>query len=205
LGNQDEGTEHGTDGRRPYAFTVQGVAMLSSVLRSPRAIAVNIEIMRAFVRRRHILATHADLARKLDALENKYDAQFRVVFEAIRELMAPFPEPKRGKFGFARDREDDSHVSSAYGDSRQAKNAERHCSMRSSRNAASSPSTNSAWAGFNLSRASVGSNHSQRSTSGNVCHFPDLGGHSIRIVLLGTRSGSAAPSHAQAWITFPAF
>src|SRR5262245_55305398 len=87
----------------PYAFTEQGVAMLSSVLRSPRAVAVNIEIMRAFVRMRQILATHADLARKLDALEQKYDAQFRVVFEAIRELMAPPPEEsKRGKFGFAR-------------------------------------------------------------------------------------------------------
>lgn len=81
--------------------------MLSSVLRSPSAIAVNIEIMRAFVRMRQILATHADLARKLDVLEKKYDAQFRVVFEAIRELMAPpSEEPKRGKFGFARDRED---------------------------------------------------------------------------------------------------
>ncbi|HJZ89734.1 MAG TPA: ORF6N domain-containing protein [Gemmataceae bacterium] len=91
---------------RPYAFTEQGVAMLSSVLRSDRAISVNIEIMRAFVRMRQILATHADLARKLDALEKKYDAQFRAIFDAIRELMAPPPEPKRGKFGFARDRPD---------------------------------------------------------------------------------------------------
>jgi len=79
--------------------------MLSSVLRSDRAVSVNIEIMRAFVRMRQILATHADLARKLDALEKKYDSQFRQVFEAIRELMAPPPDPKRGKFGFARDRE----------------------------------------------------------------------------------------------------
>jgi hypothetical protein len=84
---------------RPYAFTEQGVAMLSSVLKSHRAVQVNIEIMRAFVRLRQILATHADLARKLAALESKYDDQFRVVFEAIRELMAP-PEPKRKRIGF---------------------------------------------------------------------------------------------------------
>ena len=88
-------------GRRypPYAFTEQGVAMLSSVLRSQRAIQVNIEIMRAFIRLRKILATHAELARKLDALERKYDAQFKQVFDAIRQLMAP-PEPKRGAIGF---------------------------------------------------------------------------------------------------------
>jgi hypothetical protein len=83
----------------PYAFTEQGVAMLSSVLKSPRAVQVNIEIMRAFVRLRQILATHAGLARKLAALESKYDEQFRVVFEAIRELMTP-PEPKRKRIGF---------------------------------------------------------------------------------------------------------
>lgn len=78
-------------GRRylPYAFTEQGVAMLSSVLRSPRAIQVNIEIMRAFVRLRRLLATNAELSRKLAALESKYDAQFKVVFDAIRELMKP--------------------------------------------------------------------------------------------------------------------
>ncbi len=88
-------------GRRypPYAFSEQGVAMLSSVLRSPRAIQVNIEIMRAFIRLRQMLASHAELARKLDALEKKYDAQFREVFEAIRQLMAP-PEPKRRPIGF---------------------------------------------------------------------------------------------------------
>ena len=83
----------------PYAFTEQGVAMLSSVLRSTRAVQVNIEIMRAFVRLRQILASNAQLARKLDALEKKYDAQFKVVFEAIRELMRP-PTPKRRKIGF---------------------------------------------------------------------------------------------------------
>jgi hypothetical protein len=88
-------------GRRylPYAFTEQGVAMLSSVLRSPRAIAVNIEIMRTFIRLRRMLASHAELARKLEALEEKYDAQFKVVFDAIRQLMAP-PEPKRRRIGF---------------------------------------------------------------------------------------------------------
>jgi hypothetical protein len=83
----------------PYAFTEQGVAMLSSVLRSKRSIEVNIEIMRAFVRLRRILASHADLARKLEALENKYDAQFKVVFDAIRQLMVP-PERKRRPIGF---------------------------------------------------------------------------------------------------------
>jgi len=92
----------GRGGRRyaPYAFTEQGVAMLSGVLRSPRAVAVNVEIMRAFVRLRQMLASHADLARKLDALEKKYDAQFKIVFDAIRQLMAP-PEPKpRQRIGF---------------------------------------------------------------------------------------------------------
>ncbi len=83
----------------PYAFTEQGVAMLSSVLRSPRAVQVNIEIMRAFVRLRQLLATHADLAQRLDELERKYDKQFRVVFDAIRQLMTP-PEPKRTRIGF---------------------------------------------------------------------------------------------------------
>jgi hypothetical protein len=84
----------------PYAFTEQGVAMLSSVLRSRRAVRVNIEIMRAFVRLRQMLATHPDLARRLDDLEKKYDTQFRVVFDAIRELMAPLPEPSRKRIGF---------------------------------------------------------------------------------------------------------
>jgi len=95
------GTSSDWGGRRyrPYAFTEQGVAMLSSVLHSPRAIQVNIEIMRAFIRLRQMLASHAELARKLDALEKKYDAQFKQVFEAIRQLMIP-PEPKRRPIGF---------------------------------------------------------------------------------------------------------
>jgi hypothetical protein len=84
---------------RPYAFTEQGVAMLSSVLRSKRAIQVNIEIMRAFVRLRRMLASHADMARKLEALEKKYDAHFKIVFDAIRQLMRP-SEPKKRPIGF---------------------------------------------------------------------------------------------------------
>jgi hypothetical protein len=93
----------GRGGRRtpPYAFTEQGVAMLSSVLNSERAIEVNIAIMRAFVRLRVMLATHADLARRLNELEEKYDEQFRVVFEAIRELMTPEPVPAARRIGFA--------------------------------------------------------------------------------------------------------
>ena len=94
-------------GRRypPYAFTEQGVSMLSSVLRSKRAIQVNIEIMRAFVQLRRMLASHADLARKLSSLEKKYDAQFKVVFDAIRGLMAP-PEPKKKReIGFSPSRD----------------------------------------------------------------------------------------------------
>lgn len=107
-------------GRRypPYAFTEQGVAMLSSVLRSSRAILVNIEIMRAFVQLRQILSSSTELARKLAKLEKKYDAQFKVVFDAMtyrdvvmprkawmpraaREFMKP-PEPKKKRsIGFA--------------------------------------------------------------------------------------------------------
>ena len=96
-----ETSKRGRGGRRyaPYAFTEQGVAMLSSVLRSPRAVQVNIAIMRTFVRLREMLLSNAELARKLAALENKYDAQFKVVFDAIRELMLP-PDPPRRKIGF---------------------------------------------------------------------------------------------------------
>jgi hypothetical protein len=84
---------------RPYAFTEQGVAMLSSVLKSKRAIHVNIEIMRTFVRLRKLLLSHAELARKLAALERKYDSQFKIVFDAIRQLMTP-AETKRRPIGF---------------------------------------------------------------------------------------------------------
>ncbi len=94
----------GWGGRRslPYAFTEHGVAMLSSVLRSRRAIQVNIEIVRTFVKLRRMLASHADLARKLGALERKYDAQFKVVFDANRRLMAPEP-PRPRPIGFRPD------------------------------------------------------------------------------------------------------
>lgn len=83
----------------PYAFTEQGVAMLSSVLRSPRAVQVNVEIMRAFVRLRQLLQGNAELARKLDELEKRYDAQFSAVFVAIRQLMAP-PNTEKKRIGF---------------------------------------------------------------------------------------------------------
>ena len=88
-------------GRRypPYAFTEQGVAMLSTVLRSQRAIQVNIEIMRAFVRLRRMLVENAELARRLEELEKKYDTQFKQVFDAIKQLMAP-PEPPKQQLGF---------------------------------------------------------------------------------------------------------
>ena len=83
----------------PYAFSEQGVAMLSSVLRSKRAVQVNIAIMRTFVRLREMLAAHKDLEHKLIALEKKYDEQFKAVFDAIRALMAPTQKPRR-KIGF---------------------------------------------------------------------------------------------------------
>ena len=83
----------------PYAFTEQGVAMLSSVLRSKRAVQVNVEIVRTFVRLRRILARNAGLARRMNELERKYDVQFKVVFDAIRKLMQP-PTPKKKPIGF---------------------------------------------------------------------------------------------------------
>jgi len=88
-------------GRRyqPYAFTEQGVAMLSSVLRSERAVEVNIAIMRTFVQLRRLMDTNRDLARKIEALEKKYDEHFAVVFEAIKQLIAP-PAPARKQIGF---------------------------------------------------------------------------------------------------------
>ena len=84
---------------RPYAFTEQGVAMLSSVLRSKRAITVNIEIMRAFVKLRQLLVSNAELARRLDKLESKYDKRFKIVFDAIRHLMQQ-PDKDRKEIGF---------------------------------------------------------------------------------------------------------
>ncbi len=86
---------------RPYAFTEQGVAMLSSVLKSERAVQVNVEIMRAFVRLRELVGHNRELARRLDELESKYDRQFKVVFDAIRGLMSPpASAPKRRSIGF---------------------------------------------------------------------------------------------------------
>lgn len=85
------------------AFTEQGVAMLSSVLRGERAVQVNIQIMRTFVQMRRVLAEHKDLATKLDGLEMKYDEQFKVVFDAIRQLMAP-PAQKKRSIGFVQDK-----------------------------------------------------------------------------------------------------
>ena len=85
---------------RPYVFTQEGVAMLSSVLNSPRAVKVNIAIMRAFVRLREMADTHRDLARKITEMEKKYDAQFRVVFDAIRKLVEPPPVSAKGRIGF---------------------------------------------------------------------------------------------------------
>ncbi len=86
----------------PYAFTEQGIAMLSCVLKSGRAIQVNIEIMRTFVRLRQILSSNKELSRRLDELEKRYDGQFKMVFDAIRQLMAP-PLSKARKIGFSRE------------------------------------------------------------------------------------------------------
>jgi len=83
----------------PYVFTEQGVAMLSSVLRSARAVEVNIAIMRTFVQLRRLMESNRDLARKIDSLEKKYDEQFAVVFAAIKELITP-AQPPRKQIGF---------------------------------------------------------------------------------------------------------
>ncbi len=106
LRSQFVTSNEGRGGRRynPLAFTEQGVAMLSSVLRSGRAVQVNIAIMRAFVKLREMLASHRGLARRLDEMEKKYDTQFKVVFDAIRELMKPPEKPLR-KIGFRSARE----------------------------------------------------------------------------------------------------
>jgi hypothetical protein len=92
----------GRGGRRyaPYAFTEHGVAMLSSVLNSPRAVAVNIEIVRTFVWLQQALASNTDLSRRLDNLERKYDGQFKIVFDAIRQLMVPLSDPPKPRIGY---------------------------------------------------------------------------------------------------------
>jgi hypothetical protein len=104
LRSQFATSSPGHGGRRylPYVFTEQGVAMLSSVLNSERAVQVNIAIMRTFVKLRQMLASNADLARKLAAMEKKYDSHFKVVFDAIRQLMTP-PEKSKRKIGFQRE------------------------------------------------------------------------------------------------------
>ncbi len=87
----------------PYAFTEQGVAMLSSVLRSDRAVAVNIAIMRTFVKLREIMATHKDLASKIESLESKYaghDQEIQVIFKAIKKLLEPLQIPPKRQIGF---------------------------------------------------------------------------------------------------------
>jgi len=83
----------------PYAFTEHGALMLANVLNSERATQTSVQVVRAFVRLRQMLASNAELARKLEALEKKYDRQFKIVFDAIRQLMSP-PEPKRREIGF---------------------------------------------------------------------------------------------------------
>jgi hypothetical protein len=98
-------SNEGRGGRRylPYVFTEQGVAMLASVLNSPRAVQVSIGIVRVFVRLRAILSTHAELGRRLDELEQKlerHDSELHYVLEAIRELMAPEPVPAKRRIGF---------------------------------------------------------------------------------------------------------
>jgi hypothetical protein len=102
LTSQFAMSKPGRGGRRtlPYVFTEQGVAMLSTVLNSERAIAVNIAIMRTFVRLRQILATHKELAARLAALEKKYDQRFKVVFDILKQLMEPPPSPPKPLLGF---------------------------------------------------------------------------------------------------------
>jgi phage regulator Rha-like protein len=104
LRSQSVTSSSGHGGRRymAYVFTEQGVAMLSSVLNSDRAIEVNIQIMRVFVKLREMIASHKDLTKRLDELESKYDTQFKIVFDAIRALVAQ-PEPKEKKVGYIKE------------------------------------------------------------------------------------------------------
>jgi hypothetical protein len=90
--------------KKPYAFTENGVAMLSSVLNSERAITVNIQIMRTFTKIRKMLATHKELRLKIEEMEKKYDSQFKIVFDAILQLMEP-PQKQRKRIGFLREKE----------------------------------------------------------------------------------------------------
>ena len=103
LGISNEG--RGGRRYRPLVFTEQGVAMLSSVLRSKQAAQVNVEIIRTFVRLRKLIASHAELAAKFTILEQRYDRQFKAIFDAIREIMAPSQLPKQQRIGFGREQE----------------------------------------------------------------------------------------------------
>lgn len=100
--SNEKGAKRGGARTPPYAFTEQGVAMLSSVLNSERAINVNIEIMRTFVKLRQLVTEHKDLAHRLDVLEDRYDDQFKVVFDAIRSLMES-PKSEKNPIGFTAD------------------------------------------------------------------------------------------------------
>lgn len=100
--SSEDKTKWGGARTAPYAFTEQGVAMLSSVLNSERAIKVNIEIMRTFVKLRQLIAEHKDLTHRLDALEDRYDDQFKMVFDALRSLMDS-PKPEKRPIGFTAD------------------------------------------------------------------------------------------------------
>jgi hypothetical protein len=91
--------------KRPYAFTENGVAMLSSVLNSDRAITVNIQIMRTFTRLREMLMTHRDLKQKIEEMEKKYDYQFKIVFDAIKQVLEPPAKPKK-RIGFLVDKKE---------------------------------------------------------------------------------------------------
>jgi len=101
LRSQSATSKPGRGGRRvpPYAFTEHGAIMAANVLNSPRAVQASIQIVRAFIRLRELVVSHEHLARRLDALEQKYDGQFKVVFDAIRRLMTP-PEQKVPRIGF---------------------------------------------------------------------------------------------------------
>ena len=108
LRSQFATSNAGRGGRRyrPFAFTEHGALMLANVLNSERAAQTSVQVVRAFVRLRQLLATNAGLSRQFAALEKKYDAQFKIVFDAIRQLMTP-PEPKRREIGFHVKYEDD--------------------------------------------------------------------------------------------------
>lgn len=95
----------GWGGRRkpPFAFTEHGALMAANVLKTPTAVTTSVQVVRAFVRLREMLVTNKELARRLDVLERKYDAQFKVVFDAIRQLMAPPPAPSKRRIGFHAD------------------------------------------------------------------------------------------------------